>query len=387
MALPELRLHSAAASTVTASDPDLDPLVGTLLADRYRIFSLLGEGGMGRVYLGEHALMRKRVAVKILHRELTQVAEVVMRFEREAMAAANIDHPNVAAATDFGKLPDGSVFLVLEYVQGKSLRELIDEGPLLIERALHVAQQMTSALVTAHALGIVHRDLKPENVMLVEKGGDPDFVKVPVQEVSDRGSIRPAKVITRVGMIFGTPEYMAPEQAMGQNVDARADLYSLGVILYEMLSGRRPFSAESPVGILGQQLQGPLPTFARRAPHVRVPHTLEQLVLRLLAPTVAGRFPSAVELIAALNGVQSMLQSRAAESEARARVQSGQLGHSSSGLLAEVGPSSLGLTLQDSANYEAGASLEVALNASTMPAPSYDALHLTQPHSNRNRPK
>src|ERR1017187_9180651 len=235
MVFPEPRLPIAAASKVSGSNPDPDPLIGTLLADRYRLFSLLRQGGVGRVYLAEHALMRKRVAVKILHRELTQVPEVVARFEREAMAAANIDHTNVAAATDFGKLPDGSVFLVLEYVQGRSLRELIDEGPLLIERALHVAQQMTSALVTAHALGIVHRDLKPENVMLVEKGGDPDFVKVldfgiakvPVQEVSDRGSIRPAKVITRVGMIFGTPEYMAPEQALGQNVDARADLYAL----------------------------------------------------------------------------------------------------------------------------------------------------------------
>ena len=118
-----------AANKVIAESSDKDPLVGTLLADRYRLFSLLGEGGMGRVYLGEHALMRKRVAVKILHRELTQVAEVVARFEREAMAAGNIDHPNVAEATDFGKLPDGSVFLVLEYVQGKSLRIVIDEGP------------------------------------------------------------------------------------------------------------------------------------------------------------------------------------------------------------------------------------------------------------------
>ena len=125
MASPEPRLQLASANNLTGGNSDSDPLVGTLLADRYRLFSLLGEGGMGRVYFGEHALMHKRVAVKILHRELTQVAEVVARFEREAMAAANIDHPNVAAATDFGKLPDGSVFLVLEYVQGKSLRELL----------------------------------------------------------------------------------------------------------------------------------------------------------------------------------------------------------------------------------------------------------------------
>jgi serine/threonine protein kinase len=335
---------------------------------------------MGRVYLGEHALMRKRVAVKILHRELTQVPEVVARFEREAMAAANIDHPNVAAATDFGKLPDGSVFLVLEYVQGRGLRELIDEGPLLVERALNIARQISSALVSAHALGIVHRDLKPENVMLVEKGGDPDFVKVldfgiakvPVKDVSERGSIRPAKVITRVGMIFGTPEYMAPEQALGQNVDARADLYALGIILYEMLCGRRPFSAESPVGILGQQLQGPLPTFAKRAPHVKVPFALEQLTLRLLAPTVGSRFQNAAELTTAFEAIQVQLALQAIESKGRAPMASGALGRTSNPQLFDLQSSSNGQIGVDSAHFAASANLDDALNASTMPAPVYD---------------
>src|SRR5258707_8517610 len=157
---------------------ELDPRIGTLLADRYRIDALVGEGGMGKVYSAEHVLMRKRLAIKVLHRELTTMAEVVARFEREAMAAANIDHPNVAAATDFGKLADGAVFLVLEYVQGKSLRDEIAGGPIAPERALHIARQIASGLGSAHALDIVHRDLKPEHVMLVEKGGDPDFVKV-----------------------------------------------------------------------------------------------------------------------------------------------------------------------------------------------------------------
>src|SRR4029079_6844367 len=130
----------------------------------YRIDALLGEGGMGRVYAAEHVLMRKKLAVKVLHRELTSVPDVVVRFEREAMAAANIDHPNVAAATDFGKLPDGSVFLVLEYVQGKNLRDEIAAGPLTVPRSLHIARQIALALGAAHAQGIVHRDLKPENV-------------------------------------------------------------------------------------------------------------------------------------------------------------------------------------------------------------------------------
>ena len=243
---------------------DTDSRVGTVLAERYRIDSLLGEGGMGRVYAAEHVLMRKRLAVKVLHRELTTVPEVVARFEREAMAAANIDHPNVAAATDFGKLVDGAVFLVLEYVQGRNLRDEIAAGPLSLERALHIGRQIASALASAHALDIVHRDLKPENVMLVEKAADPDFVKVldfgiakvPIGETQDGASGKP---ITKVGMVFGTPEYMAPEQALGQAVDGRADLYALGVILYEMLAGLRPFSSKSQVGILGQQLSKPPP--------------------------------------------------------------------------------------------------------------------------------
>ncbi len=391
MAFPEPRLHVAAINIVTGTNSDLDPLVGTLLAERYRLFSLLGEGGMGRVYAAEHALMRKRVAVKILHRELTQVSEVVARFEREAMAAANIDHPNIAAATDFGKLPDGSVFLVLEYVQGKSLRELIEQGPLPVERALGIVRQITSALVNAHALGIVHRDLKPENVMLVEKSGDPDFVKVldfgiakvPVQEVSERGSIRPAKVITRVGMIFGTPEYMAPEQALGQNVDARADLYALGVILFEMLSARRPFSADSPVGLLGQQLQGSLPTFAKRAPQVNVPFALEQMVLRLLAPAPGSRFQSAVNLAAAIDDIQAQFALVANQSARRAPLASGQLGRASSPLLGAVPDSSVGRMLAESNKFAAGAVMDDALIASTLPAPGNDQKTTKLSHDTR----
>lgn len=315
MPLHDSRHSAAVAPPMGKTQPNTDPLIGPLLADRYRLFSLLGEGGMGRVYLGEHALMRKRVAIKVLHKELTQVPEVVARFEREAMAAANIDHPNVATATDFGKLPDGSVFLVLEYVQGRSLRTLIEDGPLEIARALHIATQVASAVQAAHARKIVHRDLKPENVLLVDKNGDPDFVKVldfgiakvPVQEVSERGSIRPAKVITRVGMIFGTPEYMAPEQALGQFVDERADIYAMGIMLFEMLSGVRPFDSDNPLGALGQQLQGSLPTFAQRAPDLRIPEVLEELIHKMLAPSAVARLGSSSELLAKLDEIQVQL--------------------------------------------------------------------------------
>jgi serine/threonine-protein kinase len=222
-------------------------LVGVTLSARYLIEKLIGEGGMGAVYQAQHTHMRKRVAVKVLHPEMSRMSEVVARFEREAMAAAHIDHPNVAAATDFGKLEDGSFFLVLEYVEGKSLREAIAEGRLELGRVLHITRQIASALGRAHALGIVHRDLKPENVMLVTREGDSDFVKVldfgiakvPVGTIGE--SKVPGQALTQLGMVYGTPEYMAPEQALGQDVDQRADLYALGVIAFEMLTGNRPF--------------------------------------------------------------------------------------------------------------------------------------------------
>jgi serine/threonine-protein kinase len=240
----------------------------------------------------------------VLHRELTTVPEVVARFEREAMAAANIDHPNVAAATDFGKLPDGAVFLVLEYVQGKNLRDEIAQGPFSVERALHIARQIASALGSAHALDIVHRDLKPENVMLVDKGGDSDFVKVldfgiakvPMGDGAAPGSIQGPQPITKVGMVFGTPEYMSPEQALGQAVDGRADLYALGVMLFEMLAGVRPFSSKSQVGILGQQLGQAPPKVADRSPGIRIPAQVEQIIQKLLAKELGERYQKADEV-------------------------------------------------------------------------------------------
>jgi eukaryotic-like serine/threonine-protein kinase len=292
--------------------------VGTTLADRYRIDALIGEGGMGRVYAAEHVLMRKRLAIKVLHRELTMMTEVVARFEREAMAAANIEHPNVAAATDFGKLADGAVFLVLEYVQGKSLRDEIAMGPIAPERALHITRQIASGLGSAHALDIVHRDLKPENVMLVEKGGDPDFVKVldfgiakvPIGEMPHLTDTPAHTPITKAGMVFGTPEYMAPEQALGQTVDGRADLYALGVILYEMLSGSRPFSSQSQVGILGQQLSKPPPKISDRAPGIVVPPTVEAVAMKLLQRESSERFQSAGEVVDFINRLLAPIPGR-----------------------------------------------------------------------------
>ena len=296
-------------------------LVGTLLSGRYRIERLLGEGGMGAVYQAEHTHMRKRLAVKVLHPEMSRLPEVVARFEREAMAAAHIDHPNVATATDFGKLDDGSFFLVLEFVEGKSLRASVAKGRLELGRTLHIVWQVAAGLQRAHALNIVHRDLKPENVMLVERDGDPDFVKVldfgiakvPVGELianavtkSDKDS--PATpILTQMGMVYGTPEYMAPEQALGQIVDARADLYALGIMAFEMLTGKRPFEQESKVALLGMHVTAPVPNMNERAPDAAIPPEVEAVVLKLLSKEASDRYADAKELTEAITVVLKSL--------------------------------------------------------------------------------
>ncbi len=278
-----------------------DALIGSVLAGRYRIDALLGSGGMGAVYRAEHVHMRKAVAVKVLHREMTQVPEVVSRFEREAVAAARIEHLNVATAKDFGRLEDGSFYLVLEFVEGQSLAKVLRErGALSEERALRIARQIADGLAAAHAAGIVHRDLKPDNVMLVERDGQRDLVKVldfGIAKVKlDTTSEQP---LTQMGMVFGTPEYMSPEQAQGFDVDARSDLYALGIISYEMLSGTSPFRHEDLVAILARQITldpPPLPDHVSSA--------TAALVFQLLKKAPAQRPQTAVEVRERLDAVQ-----------------------------------------------------------------------------------
>ncbi len=294
--------HASSASLTSQND-----LLGQLVAERYRIIELLGSGGMGSVYRAEHVHMRKFVAFKVLHRELTHLTDVVTRFEREAIAAARITHPNVATATDFGRLPDGACYLVLEYVQGKSLRQTLAQSAYFdTDRILRIAKQIALALGAAHEAGIVHRDLKPENVMLVEGLADHDFVKVldfgiaKIHMPEQEG--QPA--LTRMGTIFGTPEYMSPEQALGQAADARTDLYSLGIMMYEMLTGRTPFADKELVAVLTRQmteLPPPLPA--------DVNPSIVALISHLLAKRPSERPQTAQEVASridtALNSVTS----------------------------------------------------------------------------------
>ncbi|PSM31355.1 serine/threonine-protein kinase, partial [Haliangium sp. UPWRP_2] len=243
----------------------------------------------------------------LLKPEISRVPEFAARFEREAMAAANIEHPNVAAATDCGQTEDGTFFLALEYVVGQSLRQALQEGPLPVQRALHIAQQVGSALVRAHELGIVHRDLKPENIMLTRRDGDPDFAKVldfGLAKLSAGGAAggqsTTVQKLTQFGEIFGTPQYMAPEQTTGGETDARTDLYALGLILYEMLTGRMPFDGQNISDFLRHQLATELPPIRQRAPQVAVPDWAEALVRRLCEKQPEDRFQSAEQFVDAL---------------------------------------------------------------------------------------
>ncbi|MRG94068.1 serine/threonine protein kinase [Polyangium spumosum] len=285
-------------------------LIGRVISDRYRIVDLVAMGGMGAVYLGEHVLMHKRIAVKILHPESDDNPEIVARFEREALVGAHIDHPNIAHATDFGKLDDGSYFLILEYVDGKNLAEVIKEGPMKPRLVVHVARQLLLGLQAAHELGIVHRDLKPRNVMLeasfTPKLIDFGFAKVSVGKlpltVSKEG--RPPSRLTGVGVIFGTINYLAPEAAHGMDaVDERADLYALGVMMYEMLTGKHPFDSTDPVEMFQHHRTTAPPRFSERAPKVKVPAELEELVGKLLEKDPYERFPNASEVIDALDAL------------------------------------------------------------------------------------
>jgi serine/threonine-protein kinase len=311
--------------------PRVDPrrLLGAVIAGRYRIEELIGEGGMGAVYRAQHTGMKKRLAVKVLHPEMLGLNEAVERFEREAIAGAHIEHPNVAAASDFGRLEDGSYFLVLELLEGEHLRSIINRGALPVPRALRIAQQIAHALRAVHKLGIVHRDLKPDNVMLVRRDRESDVVKildfgiakVPVNALAPT---RPGLVtqLTKTGMAYGTPEYMAPEQALGEEIDGRVDLYALGVMLYEMVSGSRPFDAESRVQLLGMVASKPPPRLSERFPRLDMPPHVEAIAMRLLEKAPDRRFTNADQVIAALDEALAALDRAAGKaSKAPANVE------------------------------------------------------------------
>ncbi|MCL2778443.1 MAG: protein kinase [Polyangiaceae bacterium] len=281
------------------SQPRVDSLVGCTLDNRYYIEKQLGEGGMGVVYRGRHTLIDKRVAIKVLRGDLAADSEMTERFLNEAKAASSIGNPHIVDISDFGRIPDGPAYFVMEFLDGVSLSSQIANGVVPVPRIIHIAKQIGRGLAVAHAIGIVHRDLKPDNVMLVTRGEDRDFAKIldfGIAKVSGD-----AHRLTRAGSVFGTPHYMSPEQAAGAPVDQRTDIYALGVILYEMAVGKVPFDADNFMGILTQHMyKSPAPLRTIVPLPQEIPPGLEAIVLKCLSKKVDLRYQSMEELVADL---------------------------------------------------------------------------------------
>ena len=278
-------------------------LVGKVIADRYRVIRKLGEGGMGEVFEAQHVYIDKPFAIKLLRPEITSNPEAVARFHQEARSAASIGHDNIVAVEDFGRLADGSVYLAMELLRGQSLSDRLRKPPpLTYDEYLGYTLQVSQGLAAAHQKGIVHRDMKPENIFLTEKHGHTlcKILDFGIAKVNGEGG---SQSLTRTGAIFGTPHYMSPEQALGKSLDHRSDIYSLGVIMYEMSTGRVPYTAESFMGILTQHITGNLIRPSVAAPDRNIPPEFEAVILRAMAKEPADRYATMDELGEVLIGL------------------------------------------------------------------------------------
>jgi len=286
--LLETTPHTPSGGAPAEGAERFDPLVGTVLAERYAIVRRIGEGGMGAVYEARHAIIGKRVAVKVLLEKFLENQELVARLLQEARLASSIGHENIVDVTDYGTTSDGRAFVVMEFLDGEALAQLVmRDAPLSVERSLGILRQVCSALSAAHAKGIVHRDVKPENIYLVRRG-DVDFVKVvdfgvskAVQSREEGGA--DLQRLTRTGTVLGTPLYMSPEQARGgDDVDHRADIWSAGLMLYECLTGEVPFRANNYLGVISQVLTQETVPPSQLRPELGIPAAVDRVVMRAL---------------------------------------------------------------------------------------------------------
>lgn len=280
---PSLRL--------VAPTPEVrDANIGQTLDGRYLIERQLGRGGMGLVYQAKHVMLGKRLAIKVLKEEVSNDEQVMARFRREAQSASAIGSQHICDVSDFGTLPDGSTYFVMEYLDGPSLKGALEkQNPMPVPRIVDIGIQLCDALGAAHERGIVHRDLKPDNIHLVKQGNRIDFVKVLDFGIAKVGGAS-AKKLTAAGQVFGTPHYMSPEQCAGREVDLRTDIYAIGVMLYEMSCGRVPFDADNLMGVLTKHVyENPIPP-REFPPPVQVPPGLEAVILKCLAKQPDQRY-------------------------------------------------------------------------------------------------
>jgi len=299
----EHRFCPSCAEPLTHRARQSDPFLSQVIAGNYLVRELIGEGGMGRVYRAEQVALGKSVAIKVIHGHLIGDESAVARFYTEAKASSRLNHPNCVAVIDFGKTDGGQLYIVMEYLRGKDLgRILTDEGALPAARVAEICRQVCAALADAHELGIVHRDLKPDNVLVEPLRTGGDFVKVVDFGLAkiQTGPTRD-RPITSAGIVCGTPEYMSPEQGRGDELDGRSDLYGLGVVLYECLTGSLPFTADSPTQVVLRHLSETAEHPRTRAPDRDIPEELCAVVLRAMEKDRTKRYQSAEEMAAALD--------------------------------------------------------------------------------------
>ena len=283
-----------------------DPFIGReLLGGQFRVLEKIGTGGMGSVYKAEQPAMNRMVAIKILHPKLAGRKDLTSRFRREARAMSQLTHPNTVKVFMYGELEDdGSLYIVMEMLEGRNLNQTVrKEGPLPVERAIPILIQCCGALQEAHDLGIVHRDLKPENIFLSKQGGMADYPKVldfGLAKVTERQMQPGSVILTQEGMVFGTPEFMSPEQAQGKTLDARSDIYSLAVILYEVLTGKLPFSARTPMEYIQKHVTDPIIPLSDRVPERKFDRGLDEVLAKALQKQPDNRFQTAGEFGEAL---------------------------------------------------------------------------------------
>ncbi|HJS41848.1 MAG TPA: serine/threonine-protein kinase [Gemmatimonadales bacterium] len=295
----EIKFCPGDGQTLRSVTPAAD-LVGQVVADRYHVMKQLGEGGMGRVYLAEHVKMGRRSAIKVMNPSMVHDPDAVARFNREASNASRINHPNVCAIYDFGETADGLVFLAMEFIEGEPLTDLlIRERILPVARAANIFLQTAEALQAAHELGIVHRDLKPENIMLTKGRDGSDTVKVVDFGIAKAiGGTEASQKVTKTGLVMGTPEFMSPEQLSGDNVDGRSDLYSLALVLYQMLSGKLPFEATTVQETMIKRLTEEPAKLTDVRPDLVFPPGLQAVLDSALTRTPAQRYQSVAKFAA-----------------------------------------------------------------------------------------